>query len=432
MAYRASSVCPLDEETSFRVELDQVREAKDAYFTKEIIRWLLFATRPLSLTELRAVLQFTIKIEGLRFACPDDVEAFLTEHLSRTVEVRQIPASIAYASPVGHSGWRPEQRLHAAIASKAIKRAIKTLPRTHHLAFDVKNGHIKLAHTCLKYISMIGQVVDMSEEQKVQSCAEFSFMRYALDSFAVHATSAPRPTVKVFLSSAIFQATCVRAVAQTLLPYAAKKDDIELFDVLLSSIDPNAREGGWQSHTALSYASMHGNLAMVDILLSHPQINVDLTTHGDMTSLHLAISHEHYEVARLLMSKGNANPTLRESHGWNAIRLLFRTTGSKSVVWNHYSELTRTLDQIVLSSGYPNRYELHQRDLEGAAQSGNLAALHYMMDRYRPFIIDSSPSDTPNFSECEKVHDELFSDHKRSSGSMMSSVAKGRPCCVIQ
>lgn len=386
------------EHEPFRAEIDAVTK-REAFLVREILRWLTFAVRPLTLTELRSVIQFVIKTEGLRITCPEDLGAYLYENLSATVEIRDVPVAVAYALPDGKYAWKTQHKSTAAIRTKAIKRAIRLLPCSHALYFDAKYGHIRLAQVCLRYLSTIENVDNMSENHKIEVCAEHHFAKYSLDSFAIHTASASRPCLKKFLQSDIFNASCVRGITQGLLPYAAKNDDLEMFDILIASLDPNAREGAATSHTALSHASSRGNMAIVDVLLSHPNIQVDLKTHADMTPLHLAILNEHFEIARLLLSKG-ADASLRESHGWNAMRLLFRSMGIKNIIWNHQSEVIRTLDHIVAQT--EGRFEIDERDVQGAVQNGNIAALHHLMAQHKPLIIPTSPlDDSKRYSKLE-------------------------------
>lgn len=423
------------DEQAFRVELDVLQDKRDIFLKREVLRWLTFAIRPLAMSELRAILQFIIKTEGLRFVCPEDMAIYLRETFPLTVELREIPAATAYANFDGEYAWKTQLKLHASIRTKAIQRTILTFPRSHHFAFDSKNGHIKLAEICLKYLSMVSDIGEMTEAQKIENCAEYFLLKYALDSFAEHAASAPRACLRIFLETPIFRATCVESIAHTLLPWAAKHSDLEMFEIVLASIPPNAREGGRQSHTALSHASIRGNTAMVDLLISHPSIEVDILTFCDMTPLHLAIQNENFEIARLLMSRGLADPSLREFHGWNALRLLFRTTGSKSVAL-HHSELIWTLDQIVCSSHPTDRFEIHHKDIDSAAQSGNLEALKYLIQKYKPFVIPSSPLDeAQEYSALEKgkapVSDYDETSHQESSIRCRESNVGCATACLV-
>lgn len=189
-----------------------------------------------------------------------------------------------------------------------------------------------------------------------------------------------------------------------LLPMAVRMNEYDMVQILVHHLDPNARERGPGSQTALMCAASMGNMSMIQLLLSLPSIQVDVHAHGQMTALHFALQHEYLEIARVLMSRGRASATVQDEHGWNALRYLFRITGSKSDYRqiNHYcmptlsvvlfdkltngtDEMVKTVDQIMLSAGKDYQaLDVTMSDLQVARQNGNGDAVDYLLTRYMP------------------------------------------------
>lgn len=160
----------------------------------------------------------------------------------------------------------------------------------------------------------------------IEYCAEYGLLRYALDSLQYHCSRASGTQLGSLIQNPLFGMPKLAKITQTLLPAAARRRDVPMLAILLKSISPNIRESDPWSHTALAYAAINGDIAMVDLLLRHPLIEVDLASRG-MTPLLTAISKGNLNVARLLMSKGRANPASCDLHGENATKLLLKNGG---------------------------------------------------------------------------------------------------------
>lgn len=283
----------------------------------------------MSLSELKEALRFSIQSDGLILDCPENMTEFLYKVLPRTVEIRILPTVLSTLTANGDYIRTTVTIEHAAIRSDAVRSWLKGLPSSHFMHFGQNDGHIKLAEICLQYISYMLGYEDLSDVEVIECGVEHVLLRYALESLPVHCSRAPHNLFADLAKSSLFDNPALTKVLRRLVPAAARRGDLSMLAILIKTVDPNARETNFGSHTALSYAVINGNLKMVDALLTHPKIEVDLLIRG-YTALHLALQAEQFEVARLLMSKGRANPGLCEVHGWDAIRILLRTSGYTS------------------------------------------------------------------------------------------------------
>ncbi|ORY84868.1 hypothetical protein BCR37DRAFT_252858 [Protomyces lactucae-debilis] len=407
----------------WRQELDLDREERDArggtQLIKEILRWLLLAQRPLTMSELRHFVQFSFTSDGLRLrpGAVEDLETFLVTHFPASVDIRMLPMSFAVPGPCGHVRWQTSLRQTAILRTDAIRAYLANLPVSHYLYMQPRDSHYRITEICLRYMAQVPGAQNLEEQATMQLCADQPLLKYILDHWCRHASLiSSEALIHTLAASPMLKHERIVARAGRLLPYAARYGHLLLVQKLLTvaMIHPDTRELGERSHTALSLASCNNHKEVVKLILAHPLATLDLRVLGDYTALHLSIMFENFGIARLLLRRG-ASQTLSEEHGWAAANLLLRTTGARKVTHglgcqqtagagprsfeSYQNELKYTVDVLLATKPYDSALILTAQDIDTADENGNSAFVEQMLLEHRGKLLIESPPKSPAGSE---------------------------------
>lgn len=111
-------------------------------------------------------------------------------------------------------------------------------------------------------------------------------------------------------------------IGDTILIFAAGKDDLELVKLLLDAGADSALENN-VGETALMRAAMHGHYKVVDLLLARGA-NINQKSSQDLwTALMYAANNDHFEVVKLLLKAG-AHIDAQNSDGDTALMIAVR------------------------------------------------------------------------------------------------------------
>ena len=97
-----------------------------------------------------------------------------------------------------------------------------------------------------------------------------------------------------------------------ILPWAAKKGQKEIVELLLKhpDIDVNAKVNNYM--TILYMAAKYGSKEIVELLLKHPNIDVNAKVNDDMTVLYMAAKYGRKEIVELLLKHPNIDVNTKD------------------------------------------------------------------------------------------------------------------------
>ncbi|KAL6690585.1 hypothetical protein J3F84DRAFT_398280 [Trichoderma pleuroticola] len=327
----------------------------------KLIKWICFATRPLSVSELRWAIATNADYSSLKDCqnaddyVPDD-----NRMKSQIVKLSQGLAEVTMGSnPI-------VQFIHQSVKDFFIDKGFSKLAKEnigHPMSPDAAIGmsHLELSKTCIRYFAM-EDIVRFKPYEKAELYAGFPFLRYAISSWVAHLKKsdryniAPEGVLELLewpLNDVldIWTGICYFAKGLddpprggTRLEHLAAKYGIQgVMNAILQSdrmtstgIDSKdvrgmtplllAAQSGYEDmcklllatgqveinwkdrlgRTALSFAAQNGNEAIVKLLLATGQAEINLADKLSKTALSLASRNGHEAIVKLLLATGQA------------------------------------------------------------------------------------------------------------------------------
>lgn len=325
-----------------------------------ILRWIVFAERPLSLAELRCALQ----CEDLGLA-DNDLEYGHDLKGDQRVEklTKSSSGGLAYVSRHGTTeSWTTIRFVHQTVYEYIQTRGLKWLQTPNAEQEDVPSTitlgscEYQLSRACLKY--WISQtMIEAIQQWEHGDETIYPFMEYAITNWAVHAAKAEK---------------CGISNAESLLEVFDKRDEcLMAFSVMIGKLRDRRvfKPGGYLNLTVgenlLHVASAFGLISVVEHLLLQGE-SVD-RAFGSTTPLHYAAERGHAKLVRKLLDAG-ADPTLKSNTGETALEL--------AVIGCHTEVVMILLKYGAWASGTPTYSSMMQR----AANTGNVDLLYTLID----------------------------------------------------
>lgn len=362
----------------------------------KILRWVIMAVRPLSLSELSVAIDTPVEPSTVAFS-HDEVMKEQVSYCGQFLSINQ----------------KDEVNLiHQSAKDYLLRKTPDPVPELE--AFRVKEeiGNLEIARKCFDYLQNDALIDDedrlyfakqgtlsFANENRFTGLETFPFLSYASLHWPTHAKSLARsdnmfnlsqPFYKrkslhrahwlFILSSGFLYSTLPFFNDSWMLGFASWFGILPLVENLLPEkgsirhLTAEAKrfvvkERDLDGNTALHLASQCGHEAVLRLLLNHRRAYINIRNRNGRTALHLAISHEQEAVVRLLLDKG-ARTEAKDSDQTTALHI--------AAMRGHETVIRLLLDRGALIE-VKNRWE--HTALHLAAMCGHETAIRLLLDR---------------------------------------------------
>ena len=293
----------------------------------KLIQWVCFATRPLSLDEMRWAM--VIEADCLHQSLQDcqSAEDYVHDNTRMKRQVQTLSRGLA---EVTHT--QVVQFIHQSVKDFFVEKGLSALGGGVASTDAAINAHFRFSRICIRYLAMeeIGRSASYSDN-------DFPFLRYATTSWVAHtaqcdARSVPQDDLLAlfaWLSNALVE-SWVRVYrimdrhsndcppeGTSLVHVMSKYGVSGLLSAILQMVDTtmyiDAKDG--DSQTPLSWAAASGHEAVVKLLLSTGKVDVNAEDRYDRTPLSWAAERGHEAVVKLLLSTGKVDVDAEDGYG---------------------------------------------------------------------------------------------------------------------
>ncbi|KAL7934394.1 ankyrin repeat-containing domain protein [Trichoderma chlorosporum] len=258
-------------------------------FSVRLIQWLCFATRPLSVEELRwAIVTNTryISLEECRKA-----DHYIPDSKRMTQQIIKLGRGLAEVTP--GPGTQVVQLIHQSVKDFFMDKGLVNLDDSSISADEaIGMAQFQLLKTCIHYLQMdeIGHSLALGREQLE---AEFPFLHYATISWVSHArfSEATRFSQENMLELLAWPSNTI----------------IDLWTRVFTKINSHSSHCPSTETTLVHIAARYGLVRALTAILQHngqASINVDVKDEGGRTSLTWAAECGHEAAVRLLIDNG--------------------------------------------------------------------------------------------------------------------------------
>ena len=381
----------LYEHILFRIE-DQKRVA-------QLMQWVCFALRPLSLEELRyiMVVDITNNFTSLE-ECRVSVDfAETDEQMKRMVN----SLSGGLAETVEYPGRRIVQFIHQSVKDYLIERGLQKLDPcffdnvNHYLSKSglpsldpslsdnlVGLAHFRISRSCVKSVAFeqiwedakgIGfptlqysenwaSHAEAVEKQRIPQADLLSLCRWpsghAIPSWGIATDLSNEPKGR-------------DAWTANLLHVASQHGLLSVIEAMLASGKSFDFNSKWNGLTALSLAAMNGQVAVVQFLIEQDDVQINSKDERGRTPLSLAVSWGHEAIVRLLIQRDDIEIESKDDQGHTPL-MWAAAWGQKAIV-----QLLIERDDIDID--LKNRWG--QTSLSLAASNGHRAVVQLLIER---------------------------------------------------
>jgi hypothetical protein len=384
---------PPDLNNFYREILESISK-EDIPEVLNLIQWILFAIRPLSLDELRFAtaidpdprLSFTslrqLEEEGILAENNDEMKKRV-KSLSRGLAEIQLHKDIPVV-----------QFIHQSVNDFLFDDGLQILFRERWELLDLAIGlaHNSLSRSCIRYIDMEEIARQKSIDWKEAAKTELPFLRYAITSWLPHAKRAyakgiPQADllnyfywpsedllgqwVDIYNTLGEYSSVCP-CQKTTLLHIAARHGIVDLLSAALGTLngidikpDPIDNNG----RTPLSWAAQEGHIAVIKLLLATGKVEADSKDKWDRTPLLWAAEGGYAAIIELLLVTSKVEANSKDIDGQTPL-LWAAINGDAAII------------ELLLATG---KVEADSKDkwdrtpLSGAAENGHAAIVELLL-----------------------------------------------------
>ena len=334
---------PSDLHTLYRGLLERISQ-QERPEVLDLIYWMLFALRPLSLDELRfaTAIQPDLPYKSLRQYQDEGILTDSNEEMERRVK----SLSCGLAEIRVQKGTPVVQFIHQSVNDFLLEDGIKILLDSNWESIDMAIGwaHYRLSRSCIRYIDMDEirqqEINYWKEVQRGNLMAKFPFLEYATESWALHTERAQGNGISQedLLDYLHWPSdNLVRQWAKTygrLDPYSENCPPTEttILHIIsthgllgpLSAALININDGNVQAkadskddygRTPLSWAAERGHEAVVKLLVERGDVEADSKDDRGRTPLSWAAGDGHEAVVKLLVERGDVEADSKDDRG---------------------------------------------------------------------------------------------------------------------
>ncbi|PNY28364.1 Uncharacterized protein TCAP_01706 [Tolypocladium capitatum] len=361
-----------------------------------LLQWICFATRSLSLNELRwaMVVDETCPHKSLQ-QC-QEADDYISD--SDMMEIRLKTLSRGLAETVPSSDTRVVQFIHQSAKDFFIDKGLMALYCDQNsTGADACNAdlvagtaHYRLSRSCIRYLAM-EELAGPLFGSRDEIMSKFPLLHYATSSWVSHAKKSEERNVSqadlldyfvwpseailqqwVLISSKIDPSSCTLPNGTSLVHIASQFQMTGLLQVLLqradlADVDIDAKDENGQtpfslaarsgyaafkllldtgrvdidakdhrSQTPLFWAAANGQTATVKLLLDTGKVDIDAKNTSGVTPFSIAATNEHIAIVQLLLDTGNVDIDAEDASG--------QTPFSVAVAMTHISVAKLLLD----------------------------------------------------------------------------------------
>lgn len=312
----------------------------------KFLQWILFASRPLNLRELRFAM--TVDEDITCHSIHECQESELYVDTDEAMEKRVCDLSHGLAEVVGNTVKRSVQFIHLSVNDFLLESGLQILHQSQGRALNgtlIGSSHFRLSRSCLKYLS-ISEIQNLSDlvvvDQHPAATRErvddmFPFLRYAIQFWIRHAQRAERenipqtdlisyfysqfqlpPSFRISLIDASFiydRRLKSFSLGLTLMHIACKYGFLSVLRVIIdqyvgiNDVDDLGR-------TPLWLAAEAGHEAIVKLLLKRDDVKADFADANGTTPLAAAASSGREAIVRLLLGRDDVAADSRDHQGF--------------------------------------------------------------------------------------------------------------------
>lgn len=351
----------------------------------QLMQWLCFAMRPLSLEDLRyaMVVDITSDFRSLE-ECQSSVDFSETdEQMRRTVN----SLSGGLAETVGYEGRQTVRLIHQSVNDYLIESGLRSLgsscfhdfndylsrsnlPTLERALSDnvVSLAHFRISRSCVKFINLkevLEETKDWSARTYENETAEsikqikqrglirrFPFLRYCA-SWASHAIIMEKQ----------------RMPQADLIPLFRwpSEDGLRSWVIVFDQLNLKDRQKG----TLLLFASRHGLLSVIEAITdSGANMNFNTKDSDGMTPLAWATRKGHEAVVQLLIERDDVDTNIQDNYG--------QTPLLRAATYGHEAVVRLLIDRGV---EIDSRYSKGRTPLSWAARFGHEAVVRLLIER---------------------------------------------------
>jgi hypothetical protein len=309
---------PQDLDDLYRELLKGIREEERSASLK-LIQWVCFATRPLSLDELRFAMVIDADTRQTMLRQCQDTEEYRDNN--EVMERNVTHLSCGLVEIQAHSGEQIAQFIHQSVNDFFLQDGLQILDSSWESPDQaIGTAHHRLSRSCIRYIAMeeIGQVDE-------RCASEFPFLRYAMVAWLTHwkqaeAKNIPQVDLLDYLSWISngpfqrwvrlyrlidrFSDTCP-SDGTTLLHIVSRYGLTSPLSAILQSLDIRIDSKDDIGRTSLSYAAENGHQVAVGMLL-HGGADINAKDKYGVIALHWAAINGHETVISLLIENADS------------------------------------------------------------------------------------------------------------------------------
>ena len=315
---------PSDLHTLYRGLLERISQ-QERPEVLDLIYWMLFALRPLSLDELRfaTAIQPDLPYKSLRQYQDEGILIESNEEMERRVK----SLSRGLAEIRVQKDTPVVQFIHQSVNDFLLEDGIKTLLDSNWESIDMAIGwaHYRLSRSCIRYIDMDeirqesrdwrrienwGGIIDWEKSEERKEMAKFPFLEYATKSWALHAERAQGNGVS----------------QQDLLDYLHWPSDdlVQQWAKIYDKLDCYSKNCPPTETTILHIISTYGLsgpslAALISIDDGNVLAKADSKDGSGRTPLSQAAGGGHEAVVKLLVERGDVEADSKDKYGWTPL-----------------------------------------------------------------------------------------------------------------
>lgn len=329
--------------------LDELYERLIHNMTPEslkLIKWVCFATRPLSVSELRWAMAISADYSSLH-AC-QNAEDYIPDDDRMMNQIVKLSRGLA---EVTTGDDLIVQFIHQSVKDFFVNKGLSGLVEkivggsiSPYAAIGM--SHLELSKICIKYFAM-EEIVQLTNYERQKLYTDFPFLRYAISSWVAHLKKsddhgiAPEGILNLFewplndlldiwirIYNEIHRYSEGCPTDGTHLEHVAARYNIQgVMNAILQSdsattIGVDSEDGS--EMTPLAWAAKIGHEDMCRLLLATGRVEIDTSYLNNQTPLLSAANGGHQSVVRLLLATKQVDINVEDEGGMTALSLAAR------------------------------------------------------------------------------------------------------------
>ncbi|PON24619.1 hypothetical protein TGAM01_v206549 [Trichoderma gamsii] len=381
-----------------------------------LIQWIHFATRPLSIEELRWAMAIDAGCISLQ-ACQNAMDYVPDDKHMRQ---RIMSLSQGLAEITSGTGTHIVQFIHQSVKDFFLDKGFLALHGNFtSIEMAIGMSHLYLFNTCIRYLAMeeVGTLaIGTAEPDHMDT--DFPFLNYAITSWVSHMKQSDDhgTPAEHFLEMLSWPSNDLVALwtkvgkwmrgfsrkyspETTSLVHIVARHGIQgTMNVILQrlgqvTVEADLKDGNGQ--TPLSLAAEQGHTTIVEVLLATGHVDINANDKFNRTPLSWAAKNGHEAVVKLLLAKDPANINSKDEYNRTPLSLAAEK-GHKAVV-----ELLLATGQADINS----KTNFNRTPLSWAARNGHEAVVKLLLATDKAYINSKDEYNrTPLSLAAEKGH----------------------------